>query len=118
MNINIVSSCEKVIWADVFNLLKTSGIGTYTIKLHELAFINSYRVVFVYNGDSLVGCGRLLSDGVYQGAIYDVAVDENYRGNGLGKLIIETLLAKMEHINVLLYASPGKEQFYKNIVLV
>jgi len=60
----------------------------------------------------MVGFGRAISDGAYQAAMYDVAVVKEYQGNGLGKLIIQQLLKKLQGMNVILYASPGKEHFY------
>lgn len=114
MKITTNNSCEKTDWQALMLLLKLSGMGTYTPELHKKAFENSYRTVFLYDGSVLIGCGRVLSDGAYQAAIYDVAVDEKYRGHGLGKQIINELLKDMEHMNILLYASPGKEAFYQN----
>lgn len=114
MNITVINSCEKVDWKELLQLLKSSGMGTYTPELHKKAFENSYRVVFLYDGKKLIGCGRLLSDGAYQGAIYDIAVSEKYRGHGLGKKIINELIKDLDHLTILLYASPGKEPFYQN----
>ncbi|MBO0440653.1 GNAT family N-acetyltransferase [Candidatus Enterococcus ikei] len=43
----------------------------------------------------------------------DVAIDPDYQGSGLGRVIMENLLARMEQMNIILYASPGKEAFYQ-----
>ena len=40
-------------------------------------------------------------------------VVEAYQGRGLGKLIMDNILARLPDCNVILYASPGKEGFYQ-----
>ena len=69
--------------------------------------------VFLYTNDKLVGFGRAISDGEYQAAIYDCAVNSKYQGKGLGNVIMENILSKVSHCNIILYASPGKEGFYE-----
>lgn len=113
MQIAVSEDCREVDWEVLMSLLKRSGMGTYTPGLHRQAFENSRRAVFIYDCGDLIGCGRLLSDGAYQGAIYDVAVDERYRGQGIGRRIMDELVSGAEGLNLLLYASPGKESFYE-----
>lgn len=115
MNIITKTNCNNINWQNLMMLLKNAGMGTYTPALHKKAFENSFRVVFLFDNDDLIGCGRLISDGAYQGAIYDIAVDEKYRGLGLGKKIIKELMIDLDNINMILYASPGKEQFYEKL---
>lgn len=113
MNITLTGDTQNVDWAAVLSLLKTSGMATYAEALHKKAFENSHRTAFLYDGETLIGCGRLLADGAYQGAIYDVAVSSDYRGAGLGRRILEHLLDGTEQMNILLYATPGRETFYE-----
>jgi len=96
-------------------LLQKCGMGTYTSELHQKAFENSYKFTLIYTKDKneLIGCGHILSDGCYQAAVYDVAIDPDYQGSGLGRVIMENLLARMEQMNIILYASQGKETFYQ-----
>jgi ribosomal protein S18 acetylase RimI-like enzyme len=51
----------------------------------------------------------------YQAALYDCAVIKPYQGRGLGKLIVQAMLSKLSGCNIILYASPGKEGFYKKL---
>ena len=113
MQVHLSYDCQNIDWNALMALLKHADMGTYTPELHRRAFENSYRAVFLFDGDRLIGCGRLLCDGAYQGAIYDVAVDGQYRGCGLGRKIMNELLRGAEGMNILLYASPGKESFYE-----
>lgn len=102
MQITVSYDCKKIDWHVLMDLLNRSGMGTYTPELHQRAFENSYCAVFLYDGSNLIGCGRLLSDGAYQGAIYDVAVDGKYRGCGLGRQIMSKLLKDADQMNILL----------------
>lgn len=51
-------------------------------------------IVFgVYNEDSLIGMARVISDFATTFYIADVIIDEKYRGNGLGKKLISTIMS-------------------------
>jgi GNAT superfamily N-acetyltransferase len=65
-----------------------------------------------------IGMGRVLSDGVSDAYIQDVVVLAPYRGQNLGKKIVQTLidfcLAKGIHW-IGLIAEPGSSQFYTDL---
>lgn len=82
---------------------------------HRLSFENSYASVFVFDDKKMIGFGRMISDGVRQSALYDIAIDPNYQGMGIGKEIVEKLMIKTPGCNFILYASPGKEGFYRKL---
>lgn len=107
--------CENIEWKEVPLLLSQVGMSTTTADKHRLSFENSYAVVFVFDQDRLIACGRMISDGVRQAAVYDVAVNPTYQGRKIGKEIMNRLLAKASGCNVILYASPGKEDFYRKL---
>ena len=51
-------------------------------------------IVFgVYNEDSLIGMARVISDFATTFYIADVIIDEKYRGKGLGKKLISTIMS-------------------------
>ena len=111
--IAIKYECHHVDWKKIPEILKSVGMACHSPERHQLAFEASYCTVFLYDDDRLIGFGRAISDGAYQAAVYDCAVIEEYQGHGLGKLIVQKLLAKVPGCNVILYASPGKEGFYE-----
>ena len=113
MNMEIKSDCSNVDWEMVLDILQNVGMACYEPHRLKKAFENSYATVFVYCANRLVGFGRAISDGSYQAAIYDCAVAPEYQGKGIGKVIVENILDKISHCNVVLYASPGKEEFYR-----
>lgn len=112
MQYRVENNCENVNWDEVCCLLKEAGLATRTVELVQKAFANSYCVAYVFDNALLVGVGRAISDGAYQAAIYDIAVLPSYQGRKLGKLIVDELHKTLQGFNVILYANPGKEEFY------
>ena len=53
----------------------------------------SQAVVSAWIGQELVGFGRATTDGVFRAVLWDVVVAEPLQGRGLGRRIVETLLA-------------------------
>jgi len=115
MHLKITTDCAEVDWQTIADSLKKVGMAYHEPEVHRRAFEASHTTVFVYESSVLLGFGRALSDGEYQGAIYDVAVLPEAQGKGIGKIIIETILEKLPHCNLILYATPGMEGFYKKL---
>lgn len=64
----------------------------------------------------LVAFSRVLSDGVYKAMVFDVIVRPDFRGQGLGDLLMKTIvehpsLSKVESIE--LYCLPEMVSFYE-----
>ena len=113
MDLRLQFDNENIDWNEVVALLQQVGMSSYAPEKHKLAFNNSATVLFVFDENMLIGFGRAISDGVYQAAIYDVVVSPNYQGKGIGKLIVQHIIEKKPHCNIILYASVGKEGFYE-----
>jgi ribosomal protein S18 acetylase RimI-like enzyme len=65
----------------------------------------------------LVAAGRVLTDFVYYAKIYDVIVAENYRGNGLGRQLMESIVehpALSSTSNMTLDCRDGLVSFYED----
>jgi ribosomal protein S18 acetylase RimI-like enzyme len=45
-----------------------------------------------WDGERLVGFGRVLTDFIYRATIWDVIVDEDYQKQGIGKELVQRLL--------------------------
>lgn len=113
MDIEIKTDCFGVDWKVVSDTLKSVGMGYHEPGLHKKAFENSYVSVFLYYDRQMIGFGRAISDGAYQAAIYDVAVKTDFQKKGLGKTIVENIMARLPGCTIILYATPGKEGFYR-----
>lgn len=107
--------CNGVNWQLVANTLQEVGMAHYAPEIHQQAFEASHTVVFLYHNQQMIGFGRAISDGAYQAAVYDVAVLPQYQGHGLGRTIMQAILSRVSHCNVILYASIGKEPFYRSL---
>ena len=117
MGLRMAFTCLGVDWEIVSRTLQRVGMAFYEPEMHRKAFENSHTTVFVYDGDQLVGFGRAISDNAYQAAIYDMAVVPEYQGKGIGSTMMEQLLNRLRHCNVILYAAVGKEPFYEKMGL-
>jgi ribosomal protein S18 acetylase RimI-like enzyme len=113
MNLRFQFDTTHIDWDKVVDTLKIVNMAYSTPDVHERAFNKSHTVVFVFSDTDLIGFGRVISDGEYQAAMYDVAVLPSYQGKGIGKMIVQKIMEKIPHCNVILYASPGKEVFYE-----
>ena len=115
MKLNIRTDCSGVDWQFISQSLEKVGMAFHAPEVHKKAFEASHTTVFIYEESRLIGFGRAISDGQYQGAIYDVAVLPEAQGKGVGKLIMKTILDRLPTCNIILYATPGKEGFYKKL---
>jgi ribosomal protein S18 acetylase RimI-like enzyme len=115
MKLKIKTDCSGVDWQAIAESLKTVGMAYHEPEVHKRAFEASHITVFIYEESRLIGFGRAISDGEYQGAIYDVAVLPDAQGKGIGKTIIQTILDRLPNCNIVLYATPGMEGFYKKL---
>lgn len=115
MNITIKYDCENIDWNLVFSTLKRVGMNSPDAETCRKAFENSYTTVFAFDGETMVGFARAISDGVRQAAIYDVALIPEYQGKGIGRILIDSIMKKLPGCNAILYARPGKEPFYEKM---
>ena len=99
-------------------LRKAVGWKNFCREQVEKAINHSYySVVIRENGDS-IAMGRIIGDGLYF-TIVDVVVHPDYRGKGLGTLIIQKLMEHIEQrvpiggrVSIQLISEKGKEDFY------
>jgi N-acetylglutamate synthase-like GNAT family acetyltransferase len=78
---------------------------------------NSAVCVTAWQGNTLVGFGRATSDGIYRATIWDLVVNSEVAGRGVGRALVESLmespvLARCER--VYLMTTNGAE-FYKKM---
>jgi ribosomal protein S18 acetylase RimI-like enzyme len=115
MELDIQLDCADVNWQFVAETLKRVGMAYGEPAAHRKSFENSQVTVFIRREGQLIGFGRAISDGVFQAAIYDVAVIPEYQARGIGTIIIKTIMEKLSHCNFILYAALGKEGFYQKL---
>lgn len=107
-------------WHELFNLYEKAGLLGRFVKNKEFdkiqsAFESSYKIVTAWDGELLVGAGRMLSDGICYGSIFDVGVLPEYQRKGIGKEIMNKILNGEDHMPIHLTSTFGNEDFYKTL---
>lgn len=113
-NYKIIKSCENIDFFQVWELLHFYGLTELDIDTQEKVFKNSYAVIFLVDGEKVIGVGRAVSDGITLAALCNIAVRNEYTGNGLGKVILDNLLKEVEGCNVMLYTHPKHIGLYEH----
>jgi len=80
------------------------------------AVSQSWHVVAVFDGDRLVGVGEVISDGRLYALVVDVIVLPQYRGKGIGTVLMKRMIQQCSLSgirDVKLLAAKGKADFYR-----
>lgn len=102
-----------------FHLFRTTGWHErHRLTAADLASAlpRSWYAVSCYDGDRLVGFGRLLSDGAYQCFVCDMIVLPQYQRRGIGSEVLRRLLEHCRSAGigwVQLTAAQGRSGFYE-----
>ncbi|MEH6421291.1 GNAT family N-acetyltransferase [Pseudomonas sp. CGJS7] len=108
-----IEHIDNVDWNEMSALYRIAPLGEKSPEDLRTSFGNSRYVSLVYDDGRLVGAGRALADGVDCAYLSDIAVHPDHQGTGLGKAIVEQLRKRAAgHRKIILYANPGKENFY------
>lgn len=83
----------------------------------SIAIANSNPVVSVWDEEKLIGFARATSDGIYRANIWDVVVHPDYRGFGLGRKLVETVLShpQMNRVERVYLMTTHQQSFYERI---
>ena len=76
---------------------------------------NSTIVVTAWDGSRMVGFARCMTDHTYNGQINNVVVDEDYRGQGIGRQLISRIITSSEKVTYILRADPDNIGFYEKL---
>ena len=80
------------------------------------ALHSSWYLLGAYDGERLVGFGRLVGDEVLHAMIYEMIVLPGYQGQGIGGQILEKLVERCLEAGVRdiqLFCAAGKQDFYE-----
>ena len=83
MSYSVKTTKEGIDYNAVSKVLKSFGMSDCDVDTQKKIFQNSYAVSFLYDDDKLIGCARALSDGFCEAALYNIALAEEYHGQGL-----------------------------------
>lgn len=77
---------------------------------------HSNLTISAWEGNSLVGIARAVSDFGYCCYLSDLAVDQHYQGMGIGKSLITIMQKKIgPEVSLILMASPEATEFYEKL---
>ena len=111
---------EKPDIKDYLELRKSVGFHDLSPKQAEIALDNALKIVAAYDGNEIVGMGRLVGDGAVICYIQDIMIRQDHRGCGIGAYIIKRLVEYTEEITLPgtkmmlgLMSKKGSESFYE-----
>ena len=87
--------------------------GRTTKQIRRL-LAGSTVVVSVWRDNRMVGFGRASSDGIYRAVLWDVVVDGDLQGHGLGRMVIEALLSApaLKNVERIYLMTTNSSEFY------
>jgi ribosomal protein S18 acetylase RimI-like enzyme len=82
-----------------------------------IALAHSKPIVTAWDGDRLIGFSRAVSDGIYRATIWDVIIDPDYQGAGLGRKLVETVLMHphVNRVEKVYLVTTHQQSFYERI---
>jgi predicted N-acetyltransferase YhbS len=119
VNMNIIYKTDIVPTADaVIAVYASAGLNRPLADKDRIAkmYANSNLVVTAWDGDTLVGVSRALTDFCYCCYLSDLAVMEEYKKCGIGKRLIEITKKEIgEQAMLLLLSAAGAMEYYPKV---
>jgi N-acetylglutamate synthase-like GNAT family acetyltransferase len=122
MDCRHIQFCDRKSKIDILQLQKLFESAAFWAQDRksedlEVAIANSEPVITVWDTERLIGFARATSDGVYRATIWDVVVHPDYRGAGLGRKLVETVLShpRMNRVERVYLMTSMQQRFYERI---
>lgn len=114
------SDCkDKIDFQQLQNLFCLGTFWAQDRRLEDwqIAIANSNPVISVWDQERLIGFARATSDGIYRAAIWDVVIHPEYRGVGLGRKLVETVLShpNVNRVERVYLTTTHQQSFYQRI---
>ena len=104
---------------DLIDILKKSTLGLRRpladLEAMESMLAHANYYIGAYENGQLVGLARSMTDFVYTTYLADLAVDEKYQHQGIGKELIKMLKINIPRAKLILLAAPAAEAYYPKI---
>ncbi|UXS75443.1 GNAT family N-acetyltransferase [Staphylococcus chromogenes] len=101
---------EAIALAHVYHSV---GWRRHTPENIALIYHRSTHIILTYDDHQIIGCGRALSDGVFNAAIYDIVVRPSYQNQGIGQRLVHQLVEALGPLSCIhLISTLGNEPFY------
>ena len=103
-------------WVELSELYRIAPLGNKSAENLQRTYAKSMHKCFVLDQGRIVGAGRVVGDGIDTAYLCDVVVHPERQGEGLGKaLVLKLKELSAGHRKIMLYANPGKEDFYRKL---
>jgi ribosomal protein S18 acetylase RimI-like enzyme len=103
-------------WLALSELYRIAPLGEKTPNGLKFAYSNSLYKLFAFEGERLIGAGRVVGDGVDTAYLCDIVVHPEFQGRGIGREITHKLMElSAGHKKMILYANPGVEPLYEKL---
>ena len=104
---------------DLIDILRKSTLGLRRplsdLEAMESMLAHANYYIGAYENGKLVGLARAMTDFVYTTYLADLAVDEKYQHQGIGKELIRLLKINIPRAKLILLAAPAAEGYYPKI---
>lgn len=102
------------------DLYKRSTLGErrpiHNVQTFEAMLKNANLTITAWDGETLVGISRSLTDFAYVAYLADLAVDQKYQRSGIGKRLIEETKSRLgPECMIVLLAAPNANEYYEHI---
>ena len=102
------------------DLYKRSTLGErrpiHNVQTFEAMLKNANLTITAWDGKTLVGISRSLTDFAYVAYLADLAVDQEYQRSGIGKQLIEETKSRLgPECMIVLLAAPKANEYYEHI---
>ena len=118
MSITYVAQ-PKITTQDFIDILDKSTLGLRRPladqEAMQLMFQHGNVYVGAYDGEKLVGLARVMTDFVFTSYLSDLAIDEAYQHQGIGKQLIIEVKKFIPGAKIILLAAPAAEGYYPKI---
>lgn len=117
-----IEFCDRPEQIDLVQLQALLDLSAFwakgrTLEGLAIAIANSQPVISAWDQDRLIGHARATSDGIYRATIWDVVIHPDYRGSGLGRKLVQTVLAhpKLNRVERVYLMTTNQQRFYQRI---
>ena len=118
MDIKISSDFANANLDEMREVYASVGWTKHTNEIIRQVFETSNVIVLVTVNGKIIGFGRAMTDGVFNAAVYDVVVHQDFQRQGIAKKIMEFLLDKLSNVScVHLISTTDNEAFYRKLGL-
>lgn len=113
-NIKIVINPSYINFEELSLMYSQTTLGERPIEKLKKAIKQSMYTAIAYRDEKIIGAARMISDGVYS-LIVDLAVQPNFKRQGVGLSLMQELLKNTTGQFVYLNSTYEAEDFYKKL---